>query len=328
MLRDAAQIWKPDIVQAEFGAMGIYLPAARATGARTVVTFHDPEPAAAHERAAQSSGAEWMMWRTEAALWHVYDRRLLGSVDAAVAFTDRDARILSALNSRANVTSVPLGANVPHAPADPIGTSPPLLLFVGNFNHPPNVDAARFLLDDLFPILRTRNDGLSLALVGDHPPDWLRARADRQVRVTGFVRDLGPMMNDATVFVAPLRQGGGMRLKVLDALAAGKATVGTPIAFEGTGARHDQHALVAESAAGLCEAIERLLRDPGRRVELGRAAREHVTRSLSWERTAAAYGELYDRLLSQPTGSPSARQRRDRLAAREDSAESHSARDH
>jgi len=325
MVRDAARAWKPDIVQAEFGAMGIYLPAARATGARTVVTFHDPETTAARERAARSNGAEWLMWRTEAALWHVFDRRLLGSVDAAVAFTERDARILTALNRRANVTRVALGADVPRDPADAIGTSPPLLLFVGNFNHPPNVDAARYLLDDLYPILRRRHDDLSIALVGDHPPDWLPARADRHVRVTGFVPDLRPVMNDAAVFVAPLRQGGGMRLKVLDALAAGKATVGTPIAFEGTGVRHDQHALVADSTAGLCAAIELLLRDPGRRVQLGSAAREHVTQCLTWDRTAASYGELYDRLLSRPIA---ARQERGGLGATENGAQSRATRDH
>jgi glycosyltransferase involved in cell wall biosynthesis len=299
LVRDVARSWRPEVVQAEFGAMGMYLPAARSSGARTVVTFHDPEPSTAHDLASRSTGAEWLMWRTEAALWRIYDRRLLGSVDAAVAFTHRDAAVLSALGPGAPIATVPLAVDIPVEPADPVGESPPSLLFVGSFNHPPNVEAARYLLDDVFPRLRARHAGITLALVGGHPPAWLQERAGDGIRVTGYVPDLRPLMKAATVFVAPLRQGGGMRLKVLEALAAGKATVGTRAAFEGTGVEAGTHALVADDAAGFCEAIERLLGDVACRVALGRAARAHIARALSWDRTALAYEALYDRILAR-----------------------------
>ena len=303
-VRDVCRSWKPQIVQAEFGAMGVYLTDARQSPARTVVTFHDPETSAARQRAERSSGAEWAMWRMEAALWRIYDRRLLAAVDAAVAFTDRDSRVLSALNPRAPITTVPLGVEIPPTPADPTGLAPPpMLLFVGNFNHPPNVDAARYLLDDLYPRLRAQHTDLVVTLVGDHPPDWLRARAGEGVRVTGFIPDLWPLLNAAAVFVAPLRHGGGMRLKVLEALAAGKATVGTPVAFEGTGVRHEEQVLIADDAEGLCGAIEHLLAEPERRAALGRAARSYVAETLSWDRTAAAYSAVYDRVLAAgPSG--------------------------
>lgn len=289
--------WKPDVVQAEFGAMGMYLRPARRAGARTVVTFHDPEAAAAAERAARTQGAERLMWRLEATLWHRFSSRLLGSVDAAIAFTARDASSLAALHPGAPVTIVPLGADVPNEPID--GGSAPLLLFVGNFNHPPNVDAAKYLVEDLFPRVRAHHAGVEIALVGDRPPPWLVSRAGDGVHVPGFVPDLQPLMRSAAVFVAPLRHGGGMRLKVVEALAAGKAVVGTSRAFEGTGVVHDRHALVADDPEGQCAAILRLLGDPAARVALGREARAHIAATLSWDRAAAGYEAVYDRLLDR-----------------------------
>jgi glycosyltransferase involved in cell wall biosynthesis len=171
-----------------------------------------------------------------------------------------------------------------------------MLLFVGNFNHPPNVDAARVLIEEVYPRLCDSHQGLQVALVGAAPPEWLRARASERIHVTGFVPDLTAMLQAATVFIAPLRHGGGMRLKVLDALAAGKATVGTSLAFEGTGVEHDRHVLVADDSDAMCAAVDRLLHDPAKRVTLGRSARAHVAATLSWDRTAALYEEVYDRV--------------------------------
>jgi len=299
LLRRVAESWKPEIVQAEFGAMGVYLPAATRGGARTVVTFHDPEAPAATERAARSSGAERLMWTFEAMQWRTFGTWLLGSIDAAVAFTDRDARALAAMREGSLIATVPLGVEIPPPVEDAGEPSPPLLLFVGNFNHPPNVDAARVLIDEVYPRLRDRHAELEVALVGAGPPEWLRARASERIHVTGFVPDLAAMLRAATVFIAPLRHGGGMRLKVLDALASGKATVGTSLAFEGTGAEHDRQVLVADDTDAMCAAVDRLLRDPVKRATLGRAARAHVAATLSWDRTAMLYEEVYDRVLSR-----------------------------
>jgi glycosyltransferase involved in cell wall biosynthesis len=299
LLRRVAESWKPEIVQAEFGAMGVYLPAATRGGARTVVTFHDPEAPAAAERSARSSGAERVMWTFEAMQWRIFGARILGSIDAAVAFTDRDARALAAMREGSSITTVPLGVEMPPSVDDTREPSPPLLLFVGNFNHPPNVDAARVLLDEVYPRLRASHANLEVALVGAGPPEWIRARAGHGIRVTGFVPDLAAMLRAATVFIAPLRHGGGMRLKVLDALASGKATVGTSLAFEGTGVEQDRHALIADDTDAMCAAVDRLLRDPDKRVTLGRAARAHAAATLSWDRTAALYEEVYERVLSR-----------------------------
>ena len=183
---------------------------------------------------------------------------------------------------------------------EPAGGAAPLLLFVGNFNHPPNVDAARFLLDDVLPGVRRRHPGVVVTVAGDGPPASLRARAGGDVHVPGFVADLEPLMRAATIVVAPLRSGGGMRVKVLEALAAGKAMVGTSRAFEGMGVIAGRHALIADDEHGFIESVARLLDDAALRIALGTAARAHVTDAFSWDRTAAVYEGVYERVLSWP----------------------------
>lgn len=296
-VRAVSDAWRPQIVHAEFAAMGMYLSAARTGGSPTVVRFHDPGTSASRERIVRSRAAA-LAWKVDAMLGQRFERRILDSVDAAVALTERDARVLAALGDGKPIATIPVGITAPARAADPAGGDPPLLLFVGNFNHPPNVDAAFHLADDVFPPLRRRYPALELALVGPHPPQALMARAGPGLRVTGYVSDLAGLMDAASVVVAPVRQGGGMRVKVLEALAAGKATVGTELAFEGTGIEPGRHALVAEGAEALCEAVASLLERPDRRAALGRAAREHVLSSLSCEGVADRFGQLYRDLLS------------------------------
>jgi glycosyltransferase involved in cell wall biosynthesis len=301
-LRQLTRSWRAEIVQAEFSAMGAYLPAVTSVShAPTVVTFHDVQAAAAAARAAEATGTEWCWWRAEASLWRRFERRLLRTADASVALTERDVEALAALAPGAPIARIPLGIPTP-APATDPGGAAPVLLFVGNFNHPPNVDAARFLIDAVLPRVRRSHPETTLVLAGDRPPAWLSARAGGTIRVPGFVADLGPLLDAATVVVAPLRHGGGMRVKVLEALAAGKAVVGTTRAFEGTGAIAGRFALVADEETSFATALIGLLDDPVTRRALGAAARAHVIDALSPERTAAAYDALYTRLLAAPTG--------------------------
>jgi glycosyltransferase involved in cell wall biosynthesis len=118
------------------------------------------------------------------------------------------------------------------------------------------------------------------------------------------VADLGPLLDAATVVVAPLREGGGMRVKVLEALAAGKAVVATTRALEGTGAITGRFALVADEEDSFAAALTRLLDDPAARRALGAAARSHVVDVLSPARAAAAYDALYAQLLAATPDAP------------------------
>jgi glycosyltransferase involved in cell wall biosynthesis len=224
---------------------------------------------------------------------------LLRQVDAVVVFTERDAAAVRELDADARLAIVPLAANVPEQPLDPVGESPSRLLFVGSFVHEPNVDAAVRLVRDVFPRLRDAFPDLVLDLVGHAIPGEVRALAGPRICIHGDVPDVTPYLERASVVVAPIRLGGGARVKVLEALAAGKAVVVTERAVEGIAATPGEHFLLAETDEELAAAAAELLRNPARRAELGEAAYSWARESVSWDRSATSLERLYSSLIAE-----------------------------
>lgn len=295
-LRELAADWRPDVVQAEFSAMGQYFAVLDGCGGRRVVTVHEPGAGAARERAAGSPPLLRAVWSADARLWERFEAGVLAAAAAAVVFSERDRTAVDRLHPGVRTARIPLAVPLPPAPADPVGGAPPGLLFVGSFVHPPNLEAALHLATEVFPPLRVRFPGVRLYLVGEAPPRELLEVAGEGVEVTGWVPDLAPYLERAAVVVAPVRKGGGMRVKVAEALGAGKAVVATPLALEGLAVVPGTHALVAGSTADFVAAVAALLADPARRAALGRAARAWALEHLGPDRTAAAYEVLYDSL--------------------------------
>jgi len=299
-VRVLARTWRPDVVQIEYHVMGQYLPALGDNRIPCVLVEYEPGYAAACERWRIARGPIRWARALDASAWRRFEQALLARSDAVVAFTERDVRALGTLSPRTAVCIRP-GMRVPARPLHALGTPPPDLLFVGNFVHPPNRDAALRLATAIYPRLHARVPGLRLHLVGDHPPHALRALASEHIVVTGRVPDVTPFLERATVVVAPLRQGGGIRVKVLEALAAGKAVVASSLAVEGLEVVSGEHCLVADTDEDLVAAIAELLEDPARRSRIAAAAHAWAAANLGWTRAVAAYEALYDRLLDPTT---------------------------
>jgi glycosyltransferase involved in cell wall biosynthesis len=132
-----------------------------------------------------------------------------------------------------------------------------------------------------------------LRLVGERPPD---TAGMSYVEAAGWVPNVTPFLDAAAVVVAPARLGAGMRVKVIEALVAGKAVVATPLAVAGLGLEPGRHALVAEPTTAFADAVASLLSDRERRVAVGRAAREWARENLGWNRPLGEYDVLYERL--------------------------------
>ena len=277
--------------------MAQYLPALDACPAPRVLTEHDPPAAAAQElwRSGRAAGRLFPYLNVRA--WQRYERAIARRVQAVVVFTERDRQAVARVARETPVVRIPLGMTLPARPLDPLGAAPASLLFVGNFVHPPNLDAAVRLIRDIFPLVRERCPDLRLQIVGDRPPPQLRQLASAQVDVTGRVPDVTPYLDRAALVVAPLRLGGGMRVKVLEALAAGKALVASPLAAEGLDLADREQIVLARSDAEFADAIARLLADPGRRAALAARARAWACANLGWETSMAGYEALYERLI-------------------------------
>jgi glycosyltransferase involved in cell wall biosynthesis len=303
-LCEVVEQWKPDVIQVELEAMGQYLPLLTDRPGRRLLVVVEPAAKTAEEIWRASRGFERLLRRLDRKAWHAFERRIAGRADAVVVLTERDGEVASPLAAGAPVYTIPLGTDLPATPLDPLGVAPPGILFVGGFGHRPNVEAALVLATRIFPTVSTRRPEARLYLVGDKPPPKIRALAGKNVVVTGRVRDVREYVSRAAVVAAPLKLGGGMRLKVLEALAAGKALVATPRAVEGLAIRHGEHALIADSDDAFAEALLRLLDNPRERRELAEGAREWAMAHLDLARMAAAYERLYDELLASPSPRP------------------------
>jgi len=293
---ELAGSWRPDVVQAEYHLMAQYFDAGGRAPAR-VLRQLEPGAATARERGALRRGAARAITTVDGWAWRRYEGRAMRSADAVATLTVQDADRLRPLAGDTPLVTIPLGVAIPERAADPRGREDTTVLFVGNFIHPPNQDAAARLVTAIFPLVRASLPNAKLRIVGPNPGAGLLAAADAAVTVTGEVPAVWDHLEDAAVVIAPLRLGGGMRVKVAEALAAGKAVVATPLAAEGLRLTDGVHARIASTDAELAGAVVELLLSPERRIALAGRARGWAERELSWEAPVAAFERLYETLL-------------------------------
>lgn len=297
-LRALVDEWQPDAIQLEFDVMGRHLQALPGRRPPVVLVQHDPGMVTAAEQHETHPGRGWRraVSRADVSAWRRYERRLLGSVDAVVVFTDADRDTMAlAAPPGLPIETIPFGVS-PLPDAGGVAERADTVLFVGSFVHPPNVDAAMRLVTGIHPRLRELRREARLVVVGEQPPAALVARAGDGVEIAGRVPAVAPYLAEAAVVLVPIRLGGGMRVKVQEALAAGKAVVSSSRALAGLSVRDGEHVVVAESDEAFAERTAELLGDPERRAALGRAARAWAASHLGWDATVERYHELYARV--------------------------------
>jgi glycosyltransferase involved in cell wall biosynthesis len=215
------------------------------------------------------------------------------AVDRVVAFTEDDRAQLAPLAGDTPVVRIPFGIAVPAEPLPPAAEQTPTMLFVGSFRHPPNEDAATRLMAAIFPRIRARIPDARLVLVGSDPPAWLLRHHEPGVHVAASVPDVRPFLQEAAVVLAPLRLGGGMRVKVLEGLAAGKAIVASPLAVAGLDVTDGQQLRIAATDEAFADVTVELLRNPAERAALGKRGHRWAASHLSWDAPLNAFEELY-----------------------------------
>jgi len=286
-----------ELLQVEDNAMGNYC---YRTQVPSVLTEHEARYFPAGDRESRSM-ENWMRRRlgeAEQRRWREYQPNVWRRFSRIQVFTPRDAAAIEMMapDVANRVRINPFGVDV-SAEADPNLEQPDEVVFIGGFRHPPNVDAALWLGNEIMPRLRSLRPGIRLSIVGSYPTNAVQALAGDDIIVTGRVPSVEPYLERAGVVLAPLRTGGGMRVKVLQAMGMGKAVVTTPLGAEGL--THDgEHPplSIAETAGDIAVAAARLLTSCEDRLALGRRARAFVAEHYSWSgyraRLEAVYQEL------------------------------------
>lgn len=226
--------------------------------------------------------AKWFIGR-EAAKLAAYEARITSQFDVNLVVSRSDEAILSTRVPGVRTALVPNGVDIEYftpSSDDEI----PTLIYTGGMNMFANRDAVMCFLRETWPLIAEREPAVRFFAVGQDPPKELVdfSVRDPRVVVTGYVTDIRPLVRQASVYVVPLRVGGGTRLKVLDALAMGKAMVSTSIGCEGIEVQPGEHLIVADTPADFANETLALLADKPRRLRLGRAGRSLVERRYSW----------------------------------------------
>lgn len=264
-------------------------------GSPIVLGHHNIESALMERRAAHES--PWWrrtLMRRDADKLRKLERRAARAAAVNLVVSRLDGDQLDAIAPGAAVEVVENGVDTEYwKPSSHSGRG---IVFAGTLGWYPNRDAVEFLLSDIWPALLARGANRRLVVVGRDPPPAARAAAaDRRVEVTGFVPDVRPYLRDASIYVCPMRVGGGTRLKILDALAMAKPLVSTAIGVEGLDLVEGQHYLRAETADDFVRQILRLESDTSLRERLGAAGRSVVEARYDWRVVGGQLDHAYAR---------------------------------
>jgi glycosyltransferase involved in cell wall biosynthesis len=236
-------------------------------------------------------------------LW--YERRCLASADHVFAVSENDRETFSTFIDRKHISVIPTGVDTEHFRPDWSTARTNELVFTGAMDWMPNEDAILYFVREILPLIREDIPQATLTVAGRSPSSRLfaLAAADTRIRITGRVEDIRPYVSAGSVFVVPLRIGGGTRLKIFEAMAMGKAIVSTSIGAEGLPVTHGKDIVIADTPKSFARSVVELLHQPEQRKSLGLSARQFVETKSSWR----AVSELFDDLLGRVSELPSLR---------------------
>ncbi len=215
-----------------------------------------------------------------------------------IMMSELDSIALKKKAPTANTYIIPNGVDPEYYHPRP-GFETEALIYTGSMNMYANKDAVLYFLQEIWPLLKSKKPECIFYVIGENPPKELTelSQKDSSVITTGFVEDVRPYVAKASVYIVPLRIGGGTRLKVVDAMAQGKAIVSTTIGCEGIPVNPGGDIIIADSPSLFADEVVNLLNDENRRKELGTAARNMVKVKYSWEVIGKEIEMLYEKLI-------------------------------
>lgn len=276
------------------GQMAQFVPAGLRQ--RFVMDLGDVDSAKFAQYAETGAGPMRWIYRREAERLFEFERSTAARADVTTFVSEAEAALFRARTGLPNIRAVSNGIDLAYF--DPGAGfarleaaekgNRPILLFTGQMDYAPNVDAVSFFAEQVLPLV----PGARFVIAGRNPTPAVRKLAGDAVIVTGAVADIRSWIAAADLVVAPLRIARGIQNKVLEAMAMAKAVVATPAAFEGIEAEAGTELIVAEGADAMAHAVRMLLLAPDLAAGIGLAARRHVVETYSWDQRLAPLDQL------------------------------------
>jgi glycosyltransferase involved in cell wall biosynthesis len=267
------------------------------------LTHHNIESHMMLRRAANASNIFARKYlRHEARLLAEVEKSTACEFAAHITCSELDSERLRQIAPQAHTVVIPNGVDCDFFVSAGAPIRPNSLIFVGTMDWYPNIDAMLFFLEEIWPGIKALEPNATMDIAGSNPPATVRqlARSLHGVSVHGYVPDVRPMLDSAALVVCPIRDGGGTKLKILDAFAMRKCVVAHPIACEGIDVTENRDVVLATTASQFITSIVALLPDSAKRLATGNAARELVEESYSYRAIGARFRSTMARLGRAP----------------------------
>lgn len=235
-----------------------------------------------------------------------YEGELLQTVDHVLAVTDIDQSLLEdALyfsnvdqNDRVSpITVIPIAVDTDKLQPVDRKEGSKNIVTLGTLHYPPNADGIRWFFNEVFPLIQKRVPDATLTIIGKNPPQDFIELAERNkesIKVTGYVEDLRPYLEESALMVVPVRAGGGMRVRILEAFSYAMPVVTTTIGLEGIEGTPDHDVLVADTLAEFAERTSELLEDISLQEKLAVNGRELAISKYDWQAVLSAMKSIYE----------------------------------
>jgi glycosyltransferase involved in cell wall biosynthesis len=324
LVKQIVETEKVDVIHADQLTMTLYglpyirrgKPANGLSGSARPVLIFDAHNAVWTIVGRMRDNARWFLKPVaglEAARVKRYEGKVVSEFDFTLAVTEPDRKaLLEAVKFSANGAASPephfcvVPIAVDTHQTQPVSRQPGSLniMTMGTLHYPPNADGIRWFTQEVFPLVRDHIPKATLTIVGKNPPaDFLQLQEQFPgvISVTGYVPDLTPYMEKAAIMVVPVRAGGGMRVRILEAFARGLPVVTTTIGLEGIDARPGEEVLVADTPVDFADTVTRLLKDQVLQDTLAAKGRQLAKRCYDWHVILGKMDEIYQTLADRNT---------------------------
>jgi len=268
-------------------------------GCKRVLNHHNIESHMMLRRARQEKNIFKKQYYSQEGLrLKAYEKRVCGLFDLNITCSVKDTERLLLDSPSLQVEEIPNGVDVSYFYSQGMQHESNSMIFAGGLSWYPNIAAMEFFVREVWPGLVNEVPNAKMTLIGRNPPKWLKefAESNNNFQVTGFVDDVRPYLDRAAVYVCPIADGGGTKLKILDALAMEKAIVAHPVACEGIDVINGKHVIFAETPADYIKSIKMLLDDCELRRFLGKNGRELIETTYDFVRIGEKLSLLYNKL--------------------------------
>jgi sugar transferase (PEP-CTERM/EpsH1 system associated) len=233
-----------------------------------------------------------------------YEKNACSKFDDVLVVSESDGRILENQYKVSHTTLIPTGVDIEFFKPNPEKIEPENIVFVGSMDWLPNQDAVDYFVKSIYPKIKANRPDVRFYIVGRRPPEHIRmlSERDNSITVTGTVDDIRPFVDEASVYVVPIRIGGGTRIKIFEAMAQKKTIVSTTVGAEGLPLTDGKHIVIKDQPDDFAQAVLELMENRDEALRLGENGYKLVTEKYNWEKVAQRFSDALENVLNKSRG--------------------------